>query len=501
MKKKNSFASPTRQSPVAIIMLIWKFYKRIISQAWYILIPIFFGGENIKEHQVFYIVLVLGLIAIISLVFAVLDYYRFHFFISNNELHIQRGVIKKVKLNIPFDRVQTINFEQNIIHQLFDVIRLDVDTAGSKGNEFSFDALDKTTANDLRDVILVAKKQIQNQSDLFDENVVQNESINSPILKLGLNQLIKIGLSQNHFRSALLFIVFVFWIYQQLQDIGFNVEDRLENVQWEGLHPNVFIIGILILLYFALIIVISIVRTILLYFNLQFSRIQNGFKVESGLLNRKQFSALDRKIQMVKWSDNPLKRMLGIFDLQLKQASSVEVVSKKSLRIPGCSMENIENVHQFLYPTINLKDTKPLKVDFSYFWRNVLYTGIIPTVIVFSIFFYFNLYTYAYWSILILLYSVITTYVAYKKWSIFIHPEMMRTKQGVFGNKYEEVALFKIQNITVNQNLFQQRRSLANLILYTASGSMRIPYIPISRANEFRDYILYIIEKDERKWM
>jgi putative membrane protein len=337
------------------------------------------------------------------------------------------------------------------------------------------------------------------EEEITDDEITKPEE--KAIMNLSFGQLVKIGLSQNHFRSALLFFVFIFWIYQQLQDIGISVEDRLENVQWEGLHPNVYIIFTLVILYFALIIVISVVRTVLLFFDLEFKRIQSGFKVVSGLLNRKQFSALDRKIQMIKWSDNPLKRLLGIFDLQLKQASSAEVSSKKSLRIPGCSIENVEEVHHFLYPSINMVRIERVRVDYSYFWRNTLFTGLIPTLIIFSVLYYFDQKIIAYWSLLLLVYSAITTYIAYRKWSIFLHPEMIRIKQGVFGNKYEEVALFKIQNITVNQNLFQQRKSLANLVLHTASGSMRIPYIDLEWAKELRDYILYKVEKDERKWM
>ena len=498
MTRKNSFSEPTRQSPVSIILLIWKFYKQIIRQAWYILIPIFIGGDKVKENQMLYIFLVLILFAVISLVFAILAYYKFYFYIANGELHIQKGVIKKTTLNIPFDRIQTINFEQNIVHQVFDVVSLDIDTAGSKGNEFSFDAIDKKTASELRGLLLTSKNV---HSENVNSDGVKIEDKGSLIMNLSITQLVKIGLSQNHFRSAMLFLVFVLWIYQQAEELGFKVEDQIEQVEWEGLTPSLIPILVLVALYFALIIIISIVRTVLKHFNLEFRRLHNGFKIISGLLNRRQFSALDRKIQMISWSDNPLKRLLKIFDLQLKQASSVEVVSKKSLRIPGNSMENINQVHHHLFPTIEFDSIQKTKIDFSFFWRRVLYTGLIPTALVSIPLFYFEQNTYAFLSGLILLYSVTASYVAYKKWSFSFHPEMIRTKKGIFGNYYQEIPLYKVQNVTVNQNLFQQRKSLANLVLHSASGSMRIPYIPLVLAKKLRDYVLYKVESDFRHWM
>ena len=155
------FSQDTRQSKVAIILLIWKYYKIVFRQLLFFIIPLVFA-----QSKKGYLIFIIGTIVVSILVFAmaVLAYYRFYFRIENNELVITKGVFKKSKLNIPFERIQTINFEQNLILQALQRYKVEVDTAGSSKKEFSFDALDKDVAKQLRKKILDRKKLIIKQA-------------------------------------------------------------------------------------------------------------------------------------------------------------------------------------------------------------------------------------------------------------------------------------------------------------------------------------------------
>ena len=73
-------------------------------------------------------------------------------------------------------------------------------------------------------------------------------------------------------------------------------------------------------------------------------------------------------------------------------------------------------------------------------------------------------------------------------------------RSGLLG--YRTVALLfrKIQRVTVTQSRYQRRKDLASLRLYTASGSVRIPYIKHAEARQLRDYILYKVESSQQAW-
>ena len=83
--------------------------------------------------------------------------FRYYFYIEEDKLIVEKGVFGRSKTIVPFERIQTINFEQNLAHQVFSVLRLKVDTAGSAQKEFEFDAIAIDQAQALRKIILEKK--------------------------------------------------------------------------------------------------------------------------------------------------------------------------------------------------------------------------------------------------------------------------------------------------------------------------------------------------------
>jgi len=119
MKKSNLFATKTRQSYVAILLIIYKTYSIIVRQAWPFLIYFFVGGGDKKYH----LLIGVSVIAVIGMVWSIIKFFRYYFYIKDEELIIEQGVLSKAITNVPFDRVQTINFEQNLIHRIFNVVK------------------------------------------------------------------------------------------------------------------------------------------------------------------------------------------------------------------------------------------------------------------------------------------------------------------------------------------------------------------------------------------
>ena len=68
----------------------------------------------------------------IFLIRAYLIYKNFQFKIENEHFILKQGILKKTNTSIPFDRIQNINFKQNIIQQIIGVFEVSIETAGSK---------------------------------------------------------------------------------------------------------------------------------------------------------------------------------------------------------------------------------------------------------------------------------------------------------------------------------------------------------------------------------
>jgi putative membrane protein len=61
--------------------------------------------------------------------------------------------------------------------------------------------------------------------------------------------------------------------------------------------------------------------------------------------------------------------------------------------------------------------------------------------------------------------------------------------------------VYKVQSVRIRQSFFQRRRSLASVELYTAGGSVRVPFLPLDLARALQDYVLYRVESRREDWM
>ena len=344
MKKSEfDFSVPNRQSYVAIVMILFKTVNVVVRQLFPVLVVILVGGSKQKGD---YIIWFIVAVSALTMVYSIINFFRTYFIVQNGELILHTGIFSRKKISIPFARIQTINFEQNIIHQFFSVLRIKVDTAGSEKNEFEFHALETAKAYALRDLVLAEKQTLEPR-----ESEIASDHISKPaftkIMSLHPIDLLKVGLTENHIKSGGLIFLFFFWIYQNLQEVGVDVDEYSEEIpEWEmGLYSILFFITILTVFS----VIISLVRSVIKNYDLQFLRSTRGFKIVSGLFTKREVSALDHKIQHISWSDNLLKRWIGFKDLSLNQASSTELNARQNIRIPGCNKFHINEVVSSLF--------------------------------------------------------------------------------------------------------------------------------------------------------
>ncbi len=497
-QNKYDFSINTRQSIVAIILLIVKFYKVIVRGALPIIAVFIFGA---KDNRALYAYVVIAVVSIIVFVMAILSYYRFYFRIENNELYIEKGVFKKTKLNIPFERIQTVNFEQNILLQIFGKYKVEVDTAGSSKKEFSFDALDKDIAEQLREHILDNKSSREISENKFDEveSVPRIES-GAPLFNLSIGDLLKVGITENHLKAGGWLIAVLGYFFSLSNDFGFKIEDEIEkNIEGINLDIVLFIGSFIALL--LLFVTISLIRTSLKYYNLRFERMRSGFKIFSGLLNRKEYSAPDNKIQKVAWGDNPLRRIFGIFIIYFKQAKSVEGDRNKSLSVPIMDIKNVDQVLAYLYGDEINEKMLSFGISKHFFIRTFIYFIMLPSMCGVAFGIYLGLKLLVIISILYFIYFSIIRYVQWKKSGFLINDKFLKRKKGVYGDYNEIIPWYKVQSIELIQSIYQRRYDIANLTIHTAAGSTNLPYIPLGQAQKLRDYALYIAESSTKEWM
>lgn len=495
MKPLFDFSVPSRQSYAAIPLIIYKIYKNWVK----ILLPILFAtifsaGYTTK--------IIFGLLLLVGVVYGSASFFRYTFQILGEELIIKKGVFKRSKMLISFDRIQSINFKQSVLHQALSVVELEIDTAGSKGSEFELYALSYEKAESLRTIIL-ANKRIDLLAEKEEENTTKKALEGTHLFQLSFWDLLKVGLTQNHLKSALLPVALLFWIQNALRDVDINLEELVEkNIDTNQIiNSSLLIIGGFIIVYAILSVLISLIGSIIKYFELRFIRLSDGFKVSYGLLTKKQITIKDNKVQLFFWKDNLLQKIPKIHSLQIKQASSSSVKQKgSSIQLAGLSQNHITTALQGYFKETNYQIDSFLRISEWLLIRQLLILSIMLILGIVALY-YLPYEKFIIAGLVLIPFLMLRAYLFQKKKKLGINEEVIHIKGGHFADEHLLFQIYKVQGVALKQSPFQRRKKLASIVFYTAAGTQRMPYLDFAQATKIRDYVLMIIETDKRDWM
>jgi putative membrane protein len=492
-KSEFDFSVPHRQSYAAIVMILGRSLNIVMRQLFPVFIVIFLGSSQNRDTFLIYVGVAT---ALITLSVSLVNYFVTYFYIKNNELIFHTGVFTKKKTALPFDRIQTVHFEQNIFHTIFSVVKLNIDSAGSDKNEFQFHALDTAKAKALRDTIL--QGQSQKYPHFAEETDKPSTEKTEKIISLSVRDLLRAGFTENHIKSGGLIIFFFFWIYNNLKDAGVDVEEYTGHIPGDWI--NFSLLLSLASLFLLISVSISLFRTVVVNFNLSMFRTSAGFKILHGLFTRKETSARDHKIQYISWSDNLLKKLIGFYNLYIHQASPGQLKLKENIRIPGVRKTHIHALTTYLYGMNETQHIPLRSVRTPYFARFAMIIMMLSVVSVAGIYL-FSQPIYTLYPVIISLFLVLLRFISFRKKKYGLTGDMLFLKGGTFGDKYTLMPVYKIQAAAIHQSWYQWRHQLCDVKIFTASGPLVIPYISLGEGYTLVQFLTYSAETDKRPWM
>jgi putative membrane protein len=129
-----------------------------------------------------------------------------------------------------------------------------------------------------------------------------------------------------------------------------------------------------------------------------------------------------------------------------------------------------------------------------------MFFGVVPTLAIGVAAWFFGWYYYiAAIAYLALADFFIRQYV--KRFLVRVSDEMLQVRRGFVFPQQVLLKHYKIQNLEVRQSVFQKRRELVTLVLYTAGGAIRLPFVPEDAGRALADFLLYKIESSHKEWM
>ena len=495
---------PQRQAWPGVAVMYVKNVRIGVNLFLAMIVPMM-AGWDFAGRAYIYAAAALALIAIGVL--AWFQFRNFFFQVVGDKFVIHQGVFKKEELSIPFDRIQSVHIKQNIIQQVLNVVALEIETAGSIKKEVGIPALRRGYAETLKEFLL-EKRQEEIALDEPDGAAIETSVTpatratkkGNAILHLGLADLFKVGITENHLRTGLIAIGVLFGYFNQLEEV---VEEQVEAAtrQVEAfLTTMAYVVPIGIVLFIIVSVLLSLIRTALRFFNLTMYLSKRGLTVEAGLLKRQENVVPANKIQYIVWKSNPLRRLIGYHSLAIYQASSGEVNRKNAVTVPGCKQTQLENVNHAFFPELDESNLAMVKPTAFWQFRLLLFFGVLPTLAIALLGWFEGWSWYVAAGVYLTLADFfIKKYV--KTFSVSISKELLQVRRGWVFPQHVLLKHYKVQGVNLRQSIFQKRRGLVSLTLYTAGGSINIPFVPQEAGKALADYLLYKIESSKLEWM
>ncbi len=493
---KLDLSTPTRQSVKGLIFILIQSVRQAIRMFWALLAVVVLQKNLFANKGVIF--MVVGFLVVALIVHSILYYLHFYFYVKDGEFILQKGYLRKKVLTIPLDRIQNVNTKQNLFQQALDVVAMEIDTAGTIGKELKIHALEKSYATALHELLSENKNaDATTEEEIESRTATTSEKL---ILRLDPIDLIKIGISQNHIRTGLIIIAFGSQIFNQIQDLFQEQADTYSNEFMNFISGSSLVLIIFLLIFFLILsILFSLFRTLIKYFDFKLLKKEKAYRVESGLLNKRNVILPHNKIQQLNWETGPVKKLFGIYSLVFKQAVSGQNKRVQIVDAPGCLTEHLELLKYDLFGKDELSEDAKLCTDKYYFRPLWILSGWLPVILA-------TPFVYSEWIFWIaapcwLLLTAGYNSLVLKRSYFCINNEQIRVSSGAISHNWKQMELYKIQSVKFKQTFFQKRRSLATLKFMNASGSIQIPYINESMAKQIYDYLLYHTEISEKRWM
>lgn len=499
---KSDFNQPQRQSLIGVFVMFTDAFQKIARAMWPLFVVWIFKFNELNK---LYLALgVLGIVVIIGII-AYLQYWNFTFYIDdeNDEFIIHKGVLNKTKIAIQLYKIQQVNINQSLIQKLVGVHALDVDTAGSTKREVSIRAISHDLAIALKTKLLSESKTTSKDDGFTDISQAAKEE---PFIKISFMSLVKIGITSNYVRSFGLLFAFFWTIYENVQSVVRNSDeldttiDNYINANWPMYSAMIFI-----LVFFVLILVFNLGRTIFKYFDFKIAKQHHSLLLSYGMLNTKSTIIKPEKVQIVALSQNWLQKKMNVLNMKIKQASGNETDSenkKSAIEIPGCDAIEKDSILKLLFGNLPEKGI-PLLPNIRKIIVAVILYIVLPVVLLFLIAATLQpqLYDYIYAIPLYVIFIGLLLFFSFRNYRLFFSENYIVKQSGAWDIDNEIIEPHKIQAIKVSQFFWHKRANIGSITITTAGGDISFHLGNFNRIKELANLWMYQVESSEKNWM
>jgi putative membrane protein len=431
-----------------------------------------------------------GVLVLVSLA----QYFTYRFRVDHEGIVIRSGIFHRNLRNIPFQRIHNVALHQTLLHRIFGVAEVKLESAGGMTAEGEMRVLSLADAQALEELVRSHGKA---KAAIDADDAAAQESAPTELLVLPTSEVVRLGLISNR---GMIVVAAAFGVLAQTSSglvgdvlegwvdagLGFSREMQL------GLLGAA--IGVVALLMVAVVALrlLSVVLALLQYHGFTLTENGNRLSAQRGLLTRMRANMPRRRIQAWSLRESLTHRWFGRRSLRVDSASMETVNDQRSLRdlAPVATPAAMDELIRHLLPQANWPMTqwRPLHPRA---WRRQFLFPAVAAIALTAAFTWFH----GLWGLLALL-LVPLLLVRARIWARHAgyseEAGLIAVREGWLDKRWRFAETRKLQSLQLNQSPFDRRHGMASLLMDTAGASpfeppLRIRYLPVDEARALHD--------------
>ena len=465
LKKSDLKTEGYRLARVSPIFLFIEAAKKSIFP----LVATYFGTSGGLQDRIF-----IG-IAVFASLFSIIQYWFFHYWLEEDRLVVKSGILFKSLRQVPYERIQNITTERNVLHRLFNVTTLQLESASGQKPEALIRVISTEKAHYVHQFIADKSSHVDRPGDTGVEKENKYESQHNALFYMPPKQVLRRGLIS---LKALLPLGILFsFLFQNValreQSMAFLTQFiggfHMEMWSWQtwALYGSLwFFAGVIVLL------IISIAIAFLQFHEFTLHKKGDRLHIKTGLLTNRQATVPIKRIQLIRISQSPLHKLFGQVSIKMETAG-------------GVSEDNALSMH-WLAPLIPKNQVAVFlnQLQLGIDWQDIQWQPVAPqgkrrmfkkTLLVLLITMIPVAYFFGWKALLLLLLVPYLGWYSgrYIKAAAYTHnKQLVGNRLGVFFHHLQFVNINKIQNIIWQQSPFDYRYGMARLKVDTAGSNI-----------------------------
>ncbi|UNK58893.1 PH domain-containing protein [Pseudoxanthomonas daejeonensis] len=471
----------------------WSWLFVLLQQLRQFIVPLvvlLFAGRRGNTEGWWELAPLIGVGALVAV--SLLQYFTYRYRIGRDGITIRSGLLQRSQREIPFARIHNVGLHQSLLHRVFKVAEVRLESAGGQKPEAQMRVLGMDEALALERLVRHRGAEPANP-DSTDASIAPADDSHA-LLALSTAEVVRLGLVSN--RGMIVFAAGfgLFWqLFPDERLIARYAEDSFReaagyagdlHLGWMGTASAALVaIGVFVFLLRVL----SVALALSQYHGFRLSEMQRRLTVERGLFARMRTSVAPRRIQAWFLQETLLHRWLGRRSLRIDTATGGQENDPRKLRelAPIATPEACDALAAHLLPGVAWPPAHWHPLPRNAWWR-VFASGAPWTLLLAGVL----AWQLGAWGLLALLWLPWSAYAAWRqagRLGYSIDARLVAVRGGWWSRWWRFAEVDKLQALRLQRSPLDRWLGTASLWMDTAgagamSPPLRIRFLPEAEA-------------------